>query len=88
MRAFVEKRGNSVEYFFVMDERRPVLPMGLCGPFATRREAKAAASKLRAKDPLRELRVCNGMFFGTVHIQSLINERIKARADLKAMLEA
>ncbi|MDA1435132.1 hypothetical protein PALA10_05495 [Pseudomonas aeruginosa] len=42
MRAFVEKRGKGVEYFYVMDEGCPVFPIGLCGPFAKRREAKVA----------------------------------------------
>lgn len=87
MRAFVEKRGKGVEYFYVMDQRRPVFPMGLCGPFAKRREAKSAAAKLRAKNPRQELLVCHGMLFGSVQVESLIKARIQAREDLKAMLE-
>ncbi|WP_370600486.1 hypothetical protein [Pseudomonas nitroreducens] len=87
MRAFIEKkRGLAVSYFFVMDQRRPVFPMGLCGPFAKRREAKNAASKLRQVKPFSELTVHQGTFFGSVQVDSLARARLQARADLKAML--
>ncbi len=86
MRAFVEKRGKGVEYFYVMDQRRPVFPMGLCGPFAKRRQAKKAAAKLRTKKPWCDLAVHQGTFFGSANVGSLIRARQEARADLKAML--
>lgn len=86
MRAFLEKRGCAVDYFYVMDECRPVFPMGLCGPFAKRREAKKAAAKLRAKKPWCNLAVHEGTFFGSINVGSLIRARQQARADLKAML--
>lgn len=86
MRAFREKRGCAVDYFYVMDELRPVFPMGLCGPFAKLREAKKAAAKLRAKKPWCNLTVREGTLFGSVNAGSLIRARQQARADLKAML--
>lgn len=86
MRAFLEKRGCAVNYFYVMDELRPVFPMGLCGPFAKRREAKKAAAKLRAKKPWCELAVHQGTFFGSANVEPLILARQQARADLKSML--
>ncbi len=89
MRAFAEKkRSRAVDYFFVMDRRRPVFPMGLCGPFAKRREAKKAAAKLRQVKPFSDLTVHQGTFFGTVQVDSLIRARLQARAELKAMLTA
>lgn len=86
MRAFIERRGRAVDYFFVLDERRPVFPMGLCGPFAKRREAKKAASKLRRKKPSSDLTVHQGTFFGSIQVDSLLRARLEARVALQAML--
>ncbi|MCY1312797.1 hypothetical protein D9M70_632510 [compost metagenome] len=63
-----------------------MLPFGICGPFAKRREAKKAASKLRAKFPGRQLIVCDAFFARPFQPESLVKERREARAKLKAML--
>ncbi|MGQ7816811.1 hypothetical protein ACUTAH_14295 [Metapseudomonas furukawaii] len=87
MRDFVE-HVMGVDYFFVLDRRDSVLPFGICGPFAKRREAKKAASKLRARFPGRQLIVCDAFFARPFKPESLVKERRKARANLKAMLGA
>lgn len=88
MRAFIEKRGCAVDYYFVMDECRPVFPMGICGPFAKKREAKKAASKLREVKPWCDLEVYQGTFFGSIQVDSLTQARTRAKAELKNMLKA
>ncbi|MCY1543846.1 hypothetical protein D9M68_796800 [compost metagenome] len=82
MRYFVESAW-CVNFFFVLDEGRPVLPFGVCGPFAKRREAKKAASKLRARFPERDLGVYRGGFAKPC---SLVEARADARAKLKTLL--
>lgn len=85
MRYFVE-RSSCVNFFFVMDSRRPMLPFGVCGPFAKKREAKKAAAKLRTKFPERDLRVYGAWFAKPFRVGSLVEARRDARADLKTML--
>lgn len=85
MKYFVE-RHCLVNFFFVLDESRPVLPFGVCGPFAKKREAKKAASKLRARFPERDLGVYGIWLAKPTRPNSLVEARVKARAQLKAML--
>ncbi|XEG73688.1 hypothetical protein QA447_05510 [Pseudomonas sp. abacavir_1] len=89
MKAFAHKRGQAVGYFFVLDERRPVLPFGVCGPFAKRREAKKAASKLRGVRPESVLSVYGGTVFGVAQTcEAMTQARLRARDELSAMLQA
>ncbi|MDT4848537.1 hypothetical protein FQZ97_826310 [compost metagenome] len=87
MKYFVE-RSWCVNFFFVMDSRRPMLPFGICGPFAKKREAKKVAAKLRAKFPERDLGVYGAWLAKPFQINSMVYARRDARADLKAMLGA
>ncbi|MGK8436430.1 hypothetical protein ACRS3X_03585 [Ectopseudomonas hydrolytica] len=86
MKYFVESR-LFVNYFFVLDEDRPVLPFGICGPFAKKREAKKAVSKLRSTTPGRNLGVYRGGLAKPCRVDALVGARAKARAELK-MLKA
>ncbi len=89
MRAFAERRGRAVSYFFVLDERRPVLPFGVCGPFAKRREAKTAAAKLRSAHPGALISVYGGTFFiASVTSEAMAMARVEARNKLSTMLQA
>ncbi|MGF0337515.1 hypothetical protein [Ectopseudomonas toyotomiensis] len=85
MKYFVE-RAVGVTYYFVLDERRPAFPFGVCGPFAKRREAKKAAAKLRACFPSHNLGVHAGWFADRVPSGLLIEARADARAKLKSAL--
>lgn len=85
MKYFVE-RAVGVTYYFVLDERRPAFPFGVCGPFAKRREAKKAAAKLRACFPSHNLGVHAGWFANRVPSGLLIEARAIARAKLKSTL--
>ena len=85
MKYFVE-RASGVNYFFILDEHRPVFPFGVCGPFAKRREAKKAAAKLRARFPGHDLGVHAGWFADRIQSDLLMEARAEARATLKSML--
>lgn len=85
MKYFVE-RAVGVTYYFVLDERRPAFPFGVCGPFAKRREAKKVAAKLRGCFPGRTLGVHAGWFADRVPSGLLIEARADARAELKSAL--
>lgn len=85
MKYFVE-RATGMNYYFVLNEHRPVFPFGVCGPFAKRREAKKAAAKLRACFPGHNLGVHAGWFADRVPSGLLIEARADARAKLKSTL--
>lgn len=87
MKYFVE-RSWCVNYFFVMDSRRSMIPFGVCGPFSKKREAKKAAAKLRTKFPERDLRVYGAWFAKPFQIDSMVYAQREARARLKSMLGA
>lgn len=87
MKAFAAKRGYAVGYFFILDESRPVLPFGLCGPFSKRREAKRAASKLQNLLPQSLLGVYGATLHGTAFSpEAMTKARLRARDKLKTML--
>ncbi|MOA46693.1 hypothetical protein D3C78_1692390 [compost metagenome] len=76
-----------MNFFFILDKRCPVLPFGVCGPFAKKREAKKAASKLRSRFPGRGLGVYGIWLAKPSQPDSLAEARAKARGQLKAMLQ-
>ncbi|MCY1307918.1 hypothetical protein D9M70_578840 [compost metagenome] len=65
-----------------------VLPFGVSGPFAKKREAKIAASKLRSRFPGCNLNVYGGWFAKPFRVGALIEARAEARDKLKIMLGA
>lgn len=85
MKYFVE-RATGVNYYFVLNERRPAFPFGVCGPFAKRREAKKAVSKLRTCFPGHNLSVHIGWFADRVPSGLLMEARAEARAKLNSLL--
>ena len=83
MKYFVE-RTWCVPFFFILDERRPTLPFGICGPFAKKREAKKATSKLRARFPDRDLDVFGTWFAKPCRPGSMMEARTEARVQAKS----
>lgn len=86
MKYFIE-HAWCVDFFFILDERRPVLPFGICGPFAKKREAKKAAAKLRTKIPGSELSVHRAWLPKSLRPNSLMESRAEARTKLKNLLK-